>query len=148
MPITIGNIQDMLLARIFLLDKGTLTPDMANDVTCYTSSDTEEYNNIMVVPTEQPTYLAANYGFAVDEDGDLVLLMISVLHNSLIQATVQYDYSRSNTNIDFSILVNDKEKTASLSYNEPKYNGTGFDSFKITSKYTRLSISQFLKAMK
>lgn len=141
MPLTVGALQDLLLERIFLLDAGTLSTD--NHTRANISREPDCW---LVVPGYQPMDGRVQYGFMVDDAGQLGATYITTDTGSHT-ALCEYVPEKDKTKIDVSVETDGKLFFASLKLNEPKWGATLMKSAQIKSNYRRVySAGEFIKS--
>lgn len=140
--VTLSDIQDLFLGRVFLAGRGTLSKTDARRVDIYSEND-----GWLVVPTGQPDDSLVHYGFKTDSDGRVILLMLTSLFD---EATAQLDYSYSgkDTELRFTFDRDAVSRSLTIEFNAPKWGDKGFDRIGIPSDYRQVSIRQFLKLKK
>lgn len=138
--LSIGNLQDMILARVFTLEEGTLTPYSHDYVEAYSDKIEEGW---YILPTSQPEFF--NYGFKTYTDGKLALLIINA---TTVEARVDADYVQegSNTQITLSVEYNGSQEEATLSYGTVDYNPDKMQRLSISSKWKKVGLKTFLKS--
>lgn len=141
MPLSVGAVQDLLLERIFLLDAGTLSADN------YTRANiSHEPDCWLVVPGYQPMNGRVQYGFMVDDAGQLGATYITTETGSHT-ALCEYIPEKDKTKIDVSVESDGKLFFASLKLNEPKWGASLMKSPQIKRNYRRVySAGEFIKS--
>jgi len=140
-PFTVNDVQDLLLARVFLIGSGTLSHSNLG------MAEVMEYDpdNWYILPEVQPSELGMNYGFNLDADGRLRLLYASD-DNESTTFSAEYSYSRKNTGIDFLFAWGSKQISAGITLGKPDTNATRPTPIALSGKYRRVGISEFLKS--
>lgn len=137
--LSIGNLQDILLGRIYTIDEGTLTPYSHKYVETYTENNDGWY----VVPSSQSKYF--NYGFKTYANGQLQLMIMATPDGDRIDT--EYTYESNNTEILLALIADaDKVMEAKLSYGKIDYNPEKFARASISKKWKKVSFSDFLKS--
>ncbi len=137
--LTITDIQDLFLGRLFLAGRGTLTEKDSKAVDVYS-----EKGEWLVVPLNASADPLVNYGFKADSHGRMTLLMLSSFFDD---ATVSIDREWKKKNSIMTIGFERKGKTFSLGLelDSPKWNDKGFSPVGRPAGYNHVSIRQFLK---
>lgn len=138
--VTLSDIQDLFLGRVFLAGRGTLDRTDEKRVDIYS-----EQQGWLVVPSGQRNDSMVHYGFKTDEKGRVVLLMLTSL---FVDATAQLDYSYSgkDSELKFTFDRDAVSHSISLELSAPKWNDKGFNRIGIIpSDYRQVSIRQFLR---
>lgn len=141
MPLTVGALQDLLLERIFLLDAGTLSTSN------YTRTNiSHEPDCWLVVPGYQPLDGRVQYGFMVDDAGQLGATYITTETGSHT-ALCEYIPDKDKTKMEVSVETDGKLFFASLKLNEPKWGASLMKAPQIKHNYRRVySAGEFIKS--
>lgn len=116
LPFTVSDVQDILLARVFVAGSGTLSP--ANSGMC----DIVEYDdeNWYIIPKEELGDTGISYGFNLSPDGKIRLLYAAGDgENTAISA--EYRYNKKNTEVDLLLGFGKKELELNVTLNTPDY---------------------------
>lgn len=134
---SVGDIQDILLARAFILGVGTMSAYMKNGITAFL-----QYENCILIPEEQPS--GYEYAFNVGADGKLSEAVFATSDYSTI-VHADYNYDKQDTIVKMSVAANGKEVLAELSYDMPEWGAEELSPIELSSKYTEVDIRQFLR---
>ena len=139
LPLTVGNIQDILLARVFIVGSGTLS--LQN----FAQALVERYDseNWYIVPFNQPFPSGINYGFNAGDDCRLSLLYVT--DGNSLSGSLSYTYEGEKTDILCQVSRDNKNLEAELSFGAPKWNPSKMDAFIPGSSYKRVGFSEFLR---
>ena len=85
--ITLSDLQDVFIGRVFIAGKGTLTKKDGKRADLYADGD-----GFLVVPSGQPEDSMFRYGFNAYRDGRVSLLMVSSFMEDAF-GQIGYDYS-------------------------------------------------------
>ncbi len=137
--VTLSDIQDIFLGRVFIAGRGTLTKKDARRIDIY-----EEPGAWLAVPKDQPDDSLVHYGFRVLPDGKVSLLMLSSLFD---EATAQLEYSYSGKSSELEFTFDRKSKTFGLTFelSSPKWNAKGFERLIPGSDLRQVSPKEFIK---
>lgn len=133
----ISAIQDMLLGRAFLIEKGTLTAKMEK----FIDIQSNDNNGWIILPKENSD--VGKYAFNTFSDGKLSAIYAQSNNTS---ASAVYDYNNNDTEIEIDFVSNDKQIKAILSYNSPDWNANKIEALKISDKWKKVSFNDFLKS--
>ncbi len=140
LPVTLGDLQNLLLARAFVAGKGELSSSLVPECDFYVVED-----GWLCVP-ENPIGGTVNYGFQFDTDCRLQLAT-AVPQGSGIIASGVYSYSGKKTIIDVEASYGSRNYDATLSLNAPQYGAKGMDDIKLDGKYKKVTLREFLKSL-
>lgn len=136
---TIADVQDLILARIFLLGSGTLAKSNATKIEISSHPST----GWIVTPKHQPS--RAVYGYTVYPDGRLQLASV-LSDDGVCEADAEYNYDKSDTEIDFSLKINSKKFALTLIYSSVNKKPKATEPLQINSKWERMSLAKLLKS--
>lgn len=141
--VTLTDVQDIFLGRLFIAGRGTLSKKDAKRVDLYSKGE-----EMLVVPTDQDGSLL-HYGFSADPDGLVTLLMLSSLYDDTT-ARVDYTYKGKNKGqtLEFTYEHNAKAHGLTVEFDGIKWGAKGYDRIGIPDSYTRLSPREFLAAIR
>lgn len=141
--VTLTDVQDIFLGRLFIAGRGTLSKKDAKRVDLYSKGE-----EMLVVPTDQDGSLL-HYGFSADPDGLVTLLMLSSLYDDTT-ARVDYTYKGKNKGqtLEFTFERKAKAHGFTVEFDGIKWGAKGFDRIGIPDSYTRLSPREFLNAVR
>lgn len=141
-PTALSDIQDVLLGRVFSLDKGTLSAANADDFEVYECE--EPAGALMAIPDNQTHAQLFTYGFQTDASGMLSLLIATIRGDRQLQ--VAYDYRGKKSVMDVAYESSSRSIAGSLELNEPKWNAVPFAASEPGRNFRRLNIREFLKS--
>lgn len=141
-PITLSDIQDLLLARAFIADYGTLSPQNQELCSIY-----QEPDCWLLVPLAQPSGDSVRYGYTFDFDCKLQDLYVTTISENYA-ALVQYAYHNKKYSLDFNIQLSSKQYEASLQFDAPKWNpDKALSSIAINRDWKQVDIRTFLRIL-
>ena len=145
-PIKLGDIQDMLLGRAFIVGEGTINASMEKNI----SLKRNDENWILTPKSNIPN---VNYNYTFDLKNNLLKLLTIFIENSN-PILCNYDYY-SHTSIGhvaqettISATIAEKPLKASLrwNFNNARYNSGAKTSWKKPNGYQKVEASTLLKA--
>lgn len=150
-----SNLQDILIGRVTVIGKGTLSKADCKEVDIYSIG-----SDGWLVAARLPEEIGgASYGYAVDTAGQIFEVMTtlgkaysaqssdnmpSVAENVSVEASAEIRYNKSVADADIKALLFNKEYTASLQGMKIEWNATGFGRIDI-SRYSAGSLRDILK---
>lgn len=142
-PLTVGNVQDIFLGRVFLTGFGTLSRE---NFAMADFNYSQEDNMWDVLPLEMP-YAGTAYFFRCFSDGTLDSLVASYGEN--YGAAVAYDFSGNGIEEGFYVGIDGKEIEATLKFGAPSWNAKPLESMEknIDKKYKKVGFRDFLKSL-
>lgn len=144
LPITLSDLQDLFLGRIFLPGEGTLS------MTNYEKAEIffeDESGGWYVIPKEQPTEYEAVCGYYTLPDGRTEGLFVTTTDRTS-QATATYEYDNERRDLDMTIRYNGKDREFIFSIRKTEWNTKALTPAKIDESYKRVSLSEFFRSMK
>lgn len=150
-----SNIQDILIGRVAIIGEGTLSASNCDDADIY-SMKGEGYLVACALPKE---YSGINYGYAVDEAGQIVTMMAtkgkthaaeapegmeSAVETLSLQATADVSRKGNSASAVVTALTHGKEISVSLEGINLEWGPSGFDRLNLTRGYTECSVKQAL----
>ena len=140
-PMKVEDVQDVLLARVFLTGSGTLSAADMNLCSVYDESDC-----MLLVPDQQPAGGSVRYGYTLDFDGNILDTYVTTVSENYA-ALLEYSSKGKKTEIDVSIQLKNKTYEALLQLDEPKWNPSKhMEPVEINTSWRRVSLSGFLKS--
>ncbi len=141
-PLTLGDVQSVLLGRVALPGAGELTNDIREMVELFP----EEGRQYSLVPAEAIELEEFNYGYLIDDSMRAAVLLVMPTQHPDTNVSVTYEYFDKGYDINVSYQSPTKIYGGSLQLDYPTEGGTEIDPIKINSKYTKLSFEQFVKS--
>lgn len=141
-PLSLEAIQDMFLARVYLLDYGTLS---ATNATMMTLS--QEPDCWILLPLSQPAGGLVQYGYTMNFDGTIQALYGTTIADDY-SALVEYDYKNRKSSAEFTVVTRRKTYNATLTLDEPKWNVRPMEPVEIRGNWQRVSLREFIKVLK
>lgn len=139
MPTAIDDIQNFLLGRMVIIGKGEFKEAMESEFDIYRRSE-----NWMVVPGTETMPEQFGYGYLVGDNGLPLALM---LESQLADGGITLVFEREDgLDIDFTLTLKDKEESGRLELNPYRNTNEAFASLKLTDKYRRVGLKQFLRS--
>lgn len=141
-PITIGDVQSLLLGRVVIPGGGTLTADNADMAELFPEAD-GEYSLIPGVDMELEEF---NYGYLINSEMMPAALLVIPVEKPECNVSVTYEYATNGYDIFVSYQSPEKIYSGSLQLGYPDKEGSSIEPIQISNKYTQLDFSQFLKS--
>ena len=142
-PINVSTIQDIFLGRPFIIGKGTLGPDMKQDVTVH-------HDGKVTIITPTTRIQGYGYEFAFNKSHQIVSLNIVPASSSTPVYQVRYSNIKATAagNIAHTMRadgnINKKKLALDLDYNNIDWNGNVKIDHNIPANYTRVSARELL----
>lgn len=140
-PWGISNIQDLLLARVFIPGFDLYENDIEDLVDIFFEDD--QFN---VIPKAYAKIPDVTYGYAVDESFNPLWLLILPESRPDIEIDVQYIYNLKGYDIILTYLENDKNRNLTLELKNPELTDEKSKPIEINKKFRKLSFSDFIRA--
>lgn len=138
---TIRDVQDLLMGRVFLLGSGTLTESNAP---LFEVSRGASSACIFTPRTQLPD---VQYGFTLYPDGKMMMAAAGTNDESYM-ATMEYEYTKKNTQADLSLTIKGKTKRIELTFEEPDYSPSPLDGIALNPKWTRTTLRKLFSGLK
>lgn len=150
LPVNIGTIQDVMLARAFTLDNGTMTTD---NVKKFNVKEKPGSNNFIVSPRKKDKNFT--YEFEVNKDNRIAMLNVYPARSEKTYSAVYSDYGSTNFGdmagkISLSTIIGDKGVTLGITMNpsKTKWNGNADESISINKSYRKVTITELISLLK
>ncbi|MCM1291178.1 MAG: DUF4292 domain-containing protein [Prevotella sp.] len=140
LPVTLDDIQNLLLARGFVAGSGEVSRTNINQCDTYITED-----GWMIIPKE-PIGGSVNYGFEYNSDCRLNLAS-AVPDGTSIEANAIYTYSGKKTRMDIELTHKSKDYNATLSLNAPEYGASPLGDIDLNKNYKKVSVREFVKSL-
>lgn len=140
-PVSLNDLQSLLLARVFLLAKGELAVEDSPLVTLLKAND----GSLMVVPAQSEQPEGAEYGFLTRGDGKLLALLVNIFGNEM-PLTVIYDYTIAGGHELEAALPGNGMGQASLSFEKPLWGAAPFAGFTPDKRCRRMTLRDFMRS--
>ncbi len=142
MDMSLLDVQDLLLGRVFLLSQGTLTSSLASQMDVTQSDD----DNRIVTPKKQNPL--ADYGFLVAASDGSTLKTYATAQGGTYSAIANYDNrSDGRRNIDLSVKAGSKTYTATIECDKPvTLNPKAISPIKFTSKWKKVTFKELMQS--
>lgn len=141
LPVTLGDLQDIFLGRIFLPDSGTLSMENSDEAEFYTVPGEEGW---LVLPLRQPVEYEVNCGYTTLPDGRTSNILVTTL-DCCQQAEAEYTYKKNETEISLRVRRNSKDRDFGLTVKDPDFNGRPVTPAKVDKDYRQVSLRDFFK---
>lgn len=148
-PKFLGDFQALLLGRIVVFKSGQLSKQNAEfiDIAYAQDSIAPDLRNWKLdFPKNRTPYDQFGYSYLVSENGKIDNLTAEI---QAFDIQLAMDFSYPGSQSDMALILTKEEKQlfkANLIFDVPKWEGEIPAPVKINDKYTRVSISQFLKS--
>lgn len=141
--ISITDLQDMFLGRMFLLGNGTLDASGIKQMDVSSAPS----GGYIVTPRRQPQQ--ANYGFALYYDCMLQLLF-AASPDRRYEANAEYTWDADGSgakDTDITLSADGHSYKASFSFKAPDFSPNRMKRMELGKKWRKVSIREFLKSM-
>ena len=150
LPVDINDIQDIILARIFSLNDGTLNSD---NIKQFMVSHDGRNNGILISPRNNSNRFS--YEFSLNENKQVEMLSVYPT-GSTKQYTAKYSSHASSTtgseaeNITIDTTIKDKDLSLELYMNSSrtKWDINVEESLSINKSYNKVSVIEFISMLK
>lgn len=140
-PLSVEDVQDLLLSRAFLCGMGELSMQNFGQCSLYNESDCW-----LLIPVVQPADGAVRYGYTFDFSAKVQDLYVTTV-NENYAALVEYGYNGSKTNLDVNVQITNKNYDARLQFDAPKWNpAKTLKPVEIDSRWRQVDIKTFVKS--
>lgn len=139
-PGGLTDLQSLLLARVTLLNRGTLSKRDFADVDLIP----DDAGGYLLVPKDALQPEALSYGYVVDSDARVGELMI-VSRYSEDMATFSYAYPGSSTLIGILAAFRGKTYELQLKFDQPRYGASPMEPFSPDGNWTETSFKETLR---
>lgn len=140
--VTLTDIQDLLLGRLFIAGRGTISQADAKRIDIFS-----DQGAFLVVPASQPADALVRYGFRTDWEGRITLLMLASLYDEAT-AELAYSYQKSGYTLNLAIDRDTKHIKAAIDLDYPKWGAKGFDRIEINNSLRQVSLREFFSLSK
>lgn len=141
LPVTLSDLQDMFLARIFLPDSGTLSMDNYSQADFYAGATDAGW---FVLPKNQPVEYDVSCGYTTLGDGRTQNIFVTTLDGK-DQAGALYEYSGKNTDVALTLRYKGKDHNFGLTLSQPEWEGKSINPATIDERYKKLTLREFFK---
>ncbi len=143
-PVSIGDVQSVLLGRVVLPGYGTLMPDDADKVELYP----EDYGEYSLIPAEEYELDLFNYGYLIDHDFMPTVLLVIPTEKPEVMVNVSYEYDEKGYDIIVSYQSPEKIYSGTLQLDNPVDGGNPIEPIKLNNKYRQMKFGEFIKSFK
>lgn len=143
LPVTLSDLQNIFLGRIFLPDEGTLSMKNYKKAQFYI---TEETDGWMVLPEHQPVEYDVSCGYTTYGNGRTRGIFVSTL-DGLNQAAAGYEYDGGETEIYLDVKYKSTNRDFTFTIQKTDWNGKPIAPAEITPKYKKLSLKEFFRSL-
>ena len=140
--VTLSDIQDLFLGRLFIAGRGTLSKKDGKRVDIY-----QKGSDWLVVPSEQHEASLVHYGFSADDKGRALLLMISSMVDES-NAELDYTYKGKQRTLEFTLERKGRPFGLTVEFDAVKWGAKGFERIGIPKGYEQLSPREFMPAIR
>lgn len=144
LPLTLTDVQNILLGRIFLPGYGALSMDNYEKADYYVSDEIEGW---FVLPKEQPLEYEVTCGYNTLADGRTDNIFVGTLDGQN-QATAYYEYDRDKMNIDLVVRTRGKDRNFTFRINEIDFMGRPVKAATVDKGYRKVTLKEFIRSMK
>lgn len=140
LPVGLPDLQDILLARVFVAGKGELSSRNADDCVMLAFPG-EEGMAILPPALESP---AVTYGFACSADG-LLTSFVAMEQERNLAFDADFSYGYNETAIDAELQRGERSVGARLTYSSPDFKPKAMAAPSVGSGYKKVSPRQVIK---
>ncbi len=137
-PVTLSDVQDIFLGRVFKAGVGTLSPELVEEFE-WLDND----GSTMILSALEVVGVA--YGFIAAPDGQLSAASV-VSEAADTRFDVDYQWNGEEKTIDFSLLAGGSARGVKLQLGKPSWNASPFASFTPGERYRQVSLVDFAKS--
>lgn len=148
LPVNIGNIQDIMLARPFTINDGTLSTDNTKKFNIH-----QDINGFMLSPRKTSNGIA--YQFAINANKQVEQLIVSPTNSAQSYTAVYSDFATDNagseaSRINFDATLKGKNISVQLYLNPSKTKWDSFydESISISSSYRKVTLMELIEILK
>lgn len=141
LPISLSDLQNIFLARIFLPNYGTLSMKNYTHADFYTD---ENVTGWLVLPTVQPVEYDVSCAYTALPDGRTSSILVMTLDGE-DQANAIYEYDGKRTDIFLNVTYKHKERNFAFTINSIDYKGKPVKPAEITNKYKQVNLRDFFR---
>lgn len=139
-PVTLSDVQSLLMGRVVIPGFGTLTEECAEMVELFP----EEGGEYSLIPSEEMELEDFNYGYLIDSDMLPTVLMVIPVGKPEVSVNVTYDYDPNGYEIFVSYQSPEKIYSGTLQLDYPQEGGSPIEPIKLNNKYTQLDFEKFI----
>lgn len=141
-PVTLGDVQSLLVGRVVIPGGGILTKESAEMVELFP----EEGGEYSLIPSEEMELEDFNYGYLIDSDMLPTVLMVIPVEKPEVSVNVTYDYDPNGYEIFVSYQSPEKIYSGTLQLDYPLEGGSPIEPIKLNNKYIQLDFGKFMKS--
>lgn len=140
-PLTIGDVQNIILGNIVIAGAGTLSQDNMGCVDLFEAGE----GTTLVIPVVDMEIEQFKYGYVIDDFYRISALRVIPLSKE--ETTVSLDYSYMNKGYDLTVIYESPRisKMGTLQLDNPEWGGNAMDPVNL-SRYKRMYFTEFLKS--
>lgn len=140
-PGDFSDVQQLILGRIVIPGFGVLSPETAEFVDII-----ENGEELYLIPTETAAIEEFDYGYIIDEFFTPMALLVIPAENRDIALSLTYSYRKNSYDFTLNYQQGGRGFGATLELDYPEWGGESPNPVKIDRKYTRLSLSDFVRS--
>lgn len=141
-PVTVSDIQNILLARPVIVGCGILSPQLAENVEIYPDPE----DGYSLIPSQNVELEDFNYGYLIDGLARVSALMVIPSANPETAVCVSYDYGSKGYDINVIYESADRTQGGTLELDYPRWDGSPVDPVKLNNRYIRMDFPDFMKS--
>lgn len=148
LPMAIGDVQDLLLGRVFDFSAGTLREDIIGNFSVFgRQTEAEPAGVYYIVPSPVWQMPSIEYGFVMNLIGaDHSMKQFMVRKEPQAELTVDYSYgSGAERTLSLQLEISGRSLAAALDLGAPKWNAVPFRCTPLDSSFRRVSISEAIR---
>ncbi|MBD5356051.1 MAG: DUF4292 domain-containing protein [Bacteroides sp.] len=141
-PITLSDLQSLLLGRVAIPGLGLLGVDTAEGIDIYP----DEADQYYIMPAQE--YELEEFQYAYLLDCDLMIKKLMVIPVAKPDSYVNLDYLYDDKGYEIIITYQSPEKIygGSLIFDNPTEEGSPIEPLKLNNKYRQVTFQQFMKS--
>lgn len=150
LPVNIGTIQDILLARAFTLEDGTLTTD---NIKKFSVKAQLENSDFVLSPRKKNKQFS--YEFVINKDGRVEALNVRPSNSGKTYSVEYSDYGSADGGdvagkIALSTTIEDKDIALGISMNssKTKWDGNVDEGITVNKSYRKVTVSELISLLK
>lgn len=141
-PGSVSDIQELLLGKIVMPGFGVITPGMGDSLDVYGV----EGGKYAISPNGSIAIEGVEYGYMVGSNLKPEMLLVVPENNPELNIMVEYSYPSKGYDMKLSLVSPTRNMSATIEFNEPEWNGNLMNPLKLTNKYTKVTIQQFMNS--
>lgn len=142
-PVSVADMQNLLLRRAFIPSRGLLTPDIATDVEITPSGD-----SFAILPNSASSIPGFLYGYEMSADNKLTALFVRPVSRDDQSVAVGYGDLRKGYSMNVEYGDSTRVYDASLVFDNVSFESGAPAKLNLSRKFERLPVGEFIKKLK